>query len=917
MKQLTKGMLAILLFFVAATAFSQTRITGTITDSEMKGPLPAANVTVKGTTDGSTTDIDGNFSISTSKTSGEVVINYIGFVSKTISFSGQSGQTINLGSISLESNASDLEEVVVIGRGIIDLAKDRRTPIAVSTITSAEIQDKIGTADITQTLVNTPSVYVTGQAGGFGDSKMSVRGFGQDNTAFLLNGQPINGMEDGLMYWSNWSGMSDIANAIQVQRGLGSSKLAISSVGGTVNFITKATSMREGGFISAGVANDDYIKTTAAYNTGLINDKFGVSVMLTHWQGDGYNDGTRGEGQNYFISFGYKASEKHNLNFLITGAPQQHDQNFTKRLSDYQIYGRKYNNNWGTLDGKYQSERTNFYHKPVANLNWDWAISDKSELSTVLYASWGRGGGTGNLSNAAPVIRTNGQIDFDQLRDTNLTVGEGMERDGDSYLIRSSVNNHSWYGLVSNFKHQLNENMVFNLGADLRTYYGTHFRQVENFLGLNSWTEARRLRDNTHEFTGVAVPNTVTQSQGVNPWRSTFNSLGEDQRIDYDNSERISYGGLFGQFEYSNDNLSAFVQGAVSTQQHQRFDRYDYLPEAEDSEKISNTGFNIKAGASWNITENHAFYANAGYYDRQPYHDNIYLNNTNLVNPLTSNEKIFGLEAGYSFKSQYFSANVNAYRTSWKDRVTTTTSSAVEGNEFNLPVGAQIYTTNEGVEQLHTGIEIDVVARPFSTLDVRGFLSAGNWEYQGNAVRTLRDEDRAVLTSQTRDVDGGKVGDAAQFSAGAGLKYTIVERLSVDADYRYYDKVYARVGAIKNNLALPSYSLLDAGISYKMLVGKDKQNSVNFRFNMNNVLHNIFLTELTSTQAIATQAEFDSGTGNGLVNPAGSATGAKLKDQYSSYQDYQNRGIYDGLDSRNQGFFGLGRTWNFSIRYNF
>src|SRR5690606_41594748 len=72
---------------------------------------------------------------------------------------------------------------------------------------------------------------------------MRVRGFEQDNTAFLLNGQPINGMEDGLMYWSNWSGLNDIATGVQIQRGLGSSKLAISSVGGTINFVTKATEM--------------------------------------------------------------------------------------------------------------------------------------------------------------------------------------------------------------------------------------------------------------------------------------------------------------------------------------------------------------------------------------------------------------------------------------------------------------------------------------------------------------------------------------------------------------------------------------------------------------------------------------------------------------------------------------------------
>ena len=98
------------------------------------------------------------------------------------------------------------------------------------------------------TLVNTPSVYVSGQSGGFGDTDMRVRGFEQDNTAFLLNGQPINGMEDGKMYWSNWSGINDIASGIQIQRGLGSSKLAISSVGGTVNFVTKASEMNEGGF---------------------------------------------------------------------------------------------------------------------------------------------------------------------------------------------------------------------------------------------------------------------------------------------------------------------------------------------------------------------------------------------------------------------------------------------------------------------------------------------------------------------------------------------------------------------------------------------------------------------------------------------------------------------------------------------
>ena len=109
---------------------------------------------------------------------------------------------------------TELEEVVLMGSGVIDLAADRVTPVAVSTIKGSEIQKKIGAQDITMTLVNTPSVYVAGQSGGYGDSRIAVRGFEQDNTAYMLNGQPINGMEDGKMYWSNWSGMNDVASTV-------------------------------------------------------------------------------------------------------------------------------------------------------------------------------------------------------------------------------------------------------------------------------------------------------------------------------------------------------------------------------------------------------------------------------------------------------------------------------------------------------------------------------------------------------------------------------------------------------------------------------------------------------------------------------------------------------------------------------
>lgn len=904
-------MYSVLFLLMTTVMFSQGKIKGTVVDNELGGSLPGVNVKIKGTTSGTSTDIDGKFQLNSATNSGQVVITFIGYKSITVDYSVNNGQTVDLGTIKLSSDSSEIEEVVIIGKGVIDLAKDRKTPIAVSSIKANEIQAKIGTADITQTMVNTPSVYVAGQAGGYGDSRISVRGFQQDNTAFLLNGQPINGMEDGKMYWSNWSGMADIANAIQIQRGLGSSKLAISSVGGTVNFVTKATELKEGGFMSMGVANDDYFKSTVAYNTGMSKKGWGASFMMSHWQGDGYNEGTRGEGQNYFLSVGYKANDKHSFNFLITGAPQSHDQNFTKRISDYLGFGRKYNNNYGYLNGKYISERTNFYHKPVANFNWDYKINSKMDLSTVLYASWGRGGGTGNygsgkksISELNPYTGTNQNtyINFDQIYANNSADADGIGT-GTNYAIRASMNNHAWYGVVSNLKTKLNETLSLNLGLDLRTYNGDHYRQITNFLGLNGWTESRFLRDNNHVIpspnTLPSATNTVTESYNIDPWHAFFNKAADNQKIDYDYSETITYGGVFGQLEYSKDNLSAFFQGSVSNQSHQRFDYYDYQEDFQDSEKVTNLGYNAKAGGSYKIGVNHSVYVNAGFYNRQPYHDNIYLNFTNEVNKSTSNEKILGLEAGYNFKSKRFNASLNAYRTTWEDRVVSTSRVITALTETigttTLVQGDLVYTSNLGVKQQHTGLELDFTYNPINKFDVRGFASVGNWEYKGDAISRRTDESNNLLDETRTDVDGGKVGDGAQTTWGLGAKYEIVKGLSIDADWRNYDKLYANSGAIKENLELPSYDLVDAGITYKMLVGKDNKNSVVFRINMNNVFDEVYLSEITGTPIKS--SAFLSGT---------------------SGPTYQSAGrVYKGIADGNQGYFGFGRTWNVSLRYNF
>src|SRR5690606_7177744 len=151
-------------------------------------------------------------------------------------------------------------------------------------------------------------------------------------------------------------------------------------------------------------------------------------------------------------------------------------------------------------------------------------------------------------------------------------------------------------------------------------------------------------------------------------------------------------------------------------------------------------GYNIKGGLSYNIDNKHFFFGNAGMYSRQPFHDNIYMNYGNDVNPFTEHEEIVGLELEYKFNSKYISVNVNAYITTWANRVESSSEFADADNTWRLTDNDLIYTVDRGAKQDHRGIEIDVGAPPLYGLAIRGFASAGDWTYERSSIRQLSDE---------------------------------------------------------------------------------------------------------------------------------------------------------------------------------
>ncbi|AZA78896.1 TonB-dependent receptor [Chryseobacterium sp. G0186] len=823
-----------------------------------------------------------------------------------------------------KAKSKDIEEVIL--RGVTDIAKDRKTPVAVSTIKAAQIIERQGNQELVEMLNTTPSVYATKGGGGFGDSQLTMRGFESRNIAVMVNGMPVNDMEGGTVYMSNWTGLSDVTSTMQVQRGLGSSKLAIASVGGTMNFLTRSADMKQGGAVRLGIGNNDFLKTSFAYNTGKSENGWAASFLMARQAGGTYVQNTDYESYTYFFALGYQPSKKHNLQFMMTSSPQWHDQrSYAPALGNYIYYNpdkdgtpyRPYNSDYGyytSADGRRTNiaNAMNYYSKPVMMLNWDWTISDKSTLSTVAYMSNGRGGGARNQGKVGgkgmqDFVDNEGHYNFNSIYAANGAVNPTIGAAGNTLIRSSSVNSHNWYGILMNFQHKINDNWNFSVGTDDRYYYGYHYQVVSDLYGAKGYTDsfnknlpANNIVRNTYDY----------QKLNWNPFGGS-NAPMED-RIAFSNDGEVLWYSGFGQVEYTAEKLTAYLQGSVSNQGYQRIDDFVKPGSVQQGQTVDRKtgfknlfGYNIKGGANYNINNNHNVFANVGYYSKQPLMNSVYPSNQQVVNPNLTNEKIFSVELGYGFKTSNFNAKVNVYRTEWKDRW-------FRRGSVDFGNGIRGYSEISGITQLHQGIEAEAVYKVNRFLELQGMYSWGDYKYKGNASGSNFQDDNTPLETNGSNTStlyldkvnvGGTNNSVPQTTASLGATITPVTDLRIYGTWQYVGKVYSAMNVNdftkpgNEALKLPDFNLFNVGASYKI---KLKNESQYFTIGVN--VYNLFDT--TYIQDGVTN-----------IKATDKINNAKDPDNGKTYQEAGR--TYKGIADGNRVFFGFGRTWSTTLSFNF
>jgi len=817
-----KNLLFVAVLFISASVLGQAKITGEVVD-ETNQPLPGASIVVKGTTNGTSTDFDGKFTLQAEANSGTIVISFIGFQSKEVSFSSSNAK---LGTIQLQEDDS-LDEIILTATSF---AIDRKTPVAVSTLKSADIERKLGSQEFPEVLKSTPGVYATKSGGGFGDGRINLRGFNSENVAVMINGVPVNDMENGRVFWSNWAGLSDVTSAMQVQRGLGASKVAVPSIGGTINILSKTSDVQKGGNIIASTGNDGYQKYGFTLSTGLMDNGLAATVSFAKIEGEGYIDGTQFKGFNYFVNLSKEINENHKLSFTSFGAPQRHGQRQNRSTIDAyrnSESGNRFNPDWGYKNGQVTHIEDNFYHKSQTSLNHYWTMSDVTSLSTAVYASFGTGGGGGTAGTNRDLfsVRLGGSdqpVDLDNIVEINRANGAL----GSEAILRASRNDHEWYGVLSTLKTKISDNLDLIAGLDLRTYTGKHFREVTDLLGGQYYFD-----DNN-----VNNPNAAL-------------SVGD--KMGYNNDGQVGWCGFFGQLEYGTDNFNAFVSTSVQKTSYQRIEYflYDLSTEAgrdlATSDKINLNGYSLKGGANFKLDDVQNVFANIGYFERPAIFTAVFngYNNTK-VNADAENEKVFSMELGYGLRGEKFAANVNLYRTQWNDRTFTRNIRATE-------TGAEDYTANLlGVNALHQGVEFDFTYKYSNKLNFTGMLSLGDWKWDNDLDDVpVFDENQNEVDRISLPIQGLRVSDAAQTTAALGMLYKFWDKTSVTLDYNYFADLYARIDVLNyanastrptDSWKAPNYSTMDASLRHGFKVG-DFDTTLTFR--VNNLLDTDYIAD--------------------------------------------------------------------------
>ena len=692
-----------------------------------------------------------------------------------------------------------------------------RSSLRLVTVSDEQLRLRGASKTYPELLRGIPSLYATSQSGSYGDARLNIRGFGQENIAVLLNGIPISGLVSSGMYWNNWMGLADATFAVQVQKGVGASMLSDGSVGGSVEIVTESPSdefTAEAGFygsaygrpspgngpVAAGGPYKGYLKLSS----GALPHGWAMNLMVSYVGGGGYVEATDVDSWAYMLNVSKTFGTEHRLVFVALGSPENHGQR-TSRLSADEVsrYGTAYNKDWGLRDGKVLSLSHNSYFKPYFTLQHFWD-GERISMKNSVYLAIGNGGGQWSESKGrgiASFVTEDGHIDWEAAISANRAPNGTANN-----ILSLYMAGHTQVGAISTLTYELSPHWKIGAGVHGQ-YYGTwECERITDLLGADWWFE---------DYESKSLAGTAG--------RESVKGVGDYIRTD--NGKRTLYGSAYATVSYNSTKVSADLGASVFAGANRRWDKYNYVGEDVLSDVASGVGASVKGGVLYRAGRGHSLYVNGGWYSRLPQSSVWFASGNNEITRGVKNERNLLGEAGWRAVWESGSFELTGYAALWKNR------SLMSGKYRRLDDGETRFMAT-GLDAVHCGVEASIFQRIGRWMELKGFASLGNWKWKNDVSAVLYDDYTGMEAARVNVYcDGLPVADAPQTQLGANVKFLITGGFALSADWQFNDRMYADFDPLTRSnpddrqpsYRIPGYHLLGAGLSWSGSLGHGRR----------------------------------------------------------------------------------------------
>lgn len=698
--------------------------------------------------------------------------------------------------------------------------------IPVISLSESETESDANTQNVAGILSASRDVFLTNSASQLSQGGFRYRGYTAENTAVLINGISMNDPDNGFVLWNEWGGLNDMFRGRQTTVGLATSTFTFGGLGGALLFDSRAGHVYKGLNTGYAITNQRYRhRINACYASGFSKNKWALAAAFTRrWAEKGYEPGTYYDGYSFFFSIEKLFKAHHSISLTAFGAPTK-SARAAYSTHEFQDLANNayYNPAWGYQNGQIQNANISNNFAPVAIVNYEGKLSASTVLTVAASFQYGYNKYSGfdwyNSQNPAPdyyrnvpsliedsatriyvtdEYRTHPELlqiqwdkiyninrhAFDSVENTNGS-GETMRGNWSRYVISDRVEQMTTAQFNTIVNHTFNEQISFAGGLSYQFSRSHFYKQLTDLLGGDFFVNLNQFAERDFAGNDTAIQFNADKMNAI---------LKTGDIYGYDYFSTLHKGTAWGQLYFKFKRAEFFGGVQVSDSYFWRTGNFRnglFLNSSKgNSEKINSLNYSLKGGLQIKINGRNYLYGNILYQTVAPAFNDAFLSpqQRNDILPKLTNEKQFGLEAGYVLQTPKVSAKTTFFYTTVRDAIQNFT---YYNDDYNTMVN---YSLN-GISKRHIGGELGVDWNIWNGIGATLVANAGNYIYTSRptAYITKNNDSKVLDDEKTIYWKNYHVANGPQMAYSLGLRYRSPQYWTVGLNLNYFDRMFVNI----------------------------------------------------------------------------------------------------------------------------